>query len=153
MVQSADKEGQCLCGPLFAITSSGEGRGDPAFCSVEAPLWLWHQQSTEKITLKYTLWESTRTSSPQPGCLTCWAHRAITSPWLWTTPNRRGQRVEGAAGQCHCAGPSGQWTGTSCLEKKECKLQREATEIQATDFLRSFVRLFWMHYCCHSFFC
>lgn len=48
IVGSADKEGQIPCSPLFPITSSGKGNGDPVFCSVEAPLWLWHQQSTKK---------------------------------------------------------------------------------------------------------
>ena len=55
-----DKEGQSPCSPLSPVTShvSMRSSGDPMFCSVEAPLWLWHQQSTEKNDLKYAIWGS-----------------------------------------------------------------------------------------------
>lgn len=69
-------------------------------------LWMWDSLG------------SSCTSSPQPCCLTSWARCALMSPWLWIVLDRRGQRMAGVAGQCHYAGSSSQWTGTSCLEKK-----------------------------------
>lgn len=123
----------------------------------EAKASLSWQAQMHRVRLMLWMWDplgSTHTGSPQPCYLARWARCAVMSAWLWTVLDRQGQR---AAGQCHCAGPSGRWTGTSCSEKKKCRpsewLQRTATEIQATDFLGPFVRPFWMHDCCHSFFC
>ena len=99
-----------------------------------------------RVRILLWMWDSlvsAHSSSPQPCYLTHWAQCAIISLRLWIVLDRQGQRLEGAAGQCHHTGPRGQWTGTSCLLKRHISLLNGSRDRQQKSRPPIFLVLLW----------